>query len=113
MSAMEDLLIASLDQAVARVTVRTSWGPPMVVVDPFRQTAGEPGAPGAGGGQPGGTFDPMRFLKPEITVDLRSGGQRVYRPYGDPGWSKWPLLLTGLTVGFTTLVYLAVKHRRK
>jgi len=100
------LIDTILDPLVARLEVHTTVAPAIVVDDPFRATAA--GAAGAGGGAAGagGGFDLARFLKPRILIYDRSGGDPVeFTPYGDPGESLWPFVVTGLGLLIGGLAY--------
>jgi hypothetical protein len=68
-------------EAVGRVEVRTTLGPPIVIDDPFAPAGGEP------------SFA-VRLLKPSITL-FDKGGVELHSiaPEGDPGTSKWPLVV--------------------
>jgi hypothetical protein len=98
---IDDAVLGVLDRAVKGVLVETAWGPPLYIPDPFRTTAKTTGDGGAADGAPGG-FDPVRFLKPKITLRVHEGWgrDRVFAPYGDPGPSKFPLLVIGSLIFF-------------
>lgn len=77
-----------LNQVVGRVVVRTEWGPDIVIDEPFSA-------------QPTGGSPATAYLKPEISIYPRAAGGIAadpiqFAPYGSPGETKWPYLITGI-----------------
>ena len=87
-----------LDSLVAGVQIDTTWGPPVVIADPFSPVP-TPSGPGA-------------FLKPKITFQFRDGSSQAITPYGDPGETKWPFLLTALAALGVVSAWWYLSRRR-
>lgn len=104
-----------LDQTVERIEVRTAWGPLISIPEPFHKPGTVPvttAAPATAAGIPG--FDVARFLQPEISIFSRDGSEPyVVQPYGDPGVSKWPMLVAGLGLTIGWLAWLSLRKCRK
>lgn len=85
-----DSTMAVLDRAVKAIRVESAWGPRTRITDPFAPSpSNEPSVVGS-------------LLKPKITFEMRTGwgGDRSITPYGDPGPSKFPLLVAGVAAVF-------------
>jgi hypothetical protein len=118
-SGLDDAVLNVLDRAVKGVRVQTTLGPDLYIPDPFRT---DPKTTGDGGAAPGAAgaagLDPLRLLKPKITLYTHDGWgrDRVFAPYGDPGGTLWPwIVFTGfVTVGLAVVggVSLAKRARR-
>jgi len=82
-----------LSDTVAKIEVRSAWGPTFVIDRPFKADGGEQSAL-------------VRFLKPQVTVrDDRGSVLARSSPAGDPGITKWPVVVVGLGI----LLALAVR----
>lgn len=92
--ALRDLLTEELRNYVTGVTIETAWTPPIVIRDPF---------------QPGAPSPILQALRPRVTVEIRGGAGKplVMAPYGDPGPSRWPLVVGAGAVLLGLLVYAA------
>ena len=91
------IITDTLNQVVDSVEVRTAYGPTISLNQPF--------APSPPGNDSGAT----KFLQPVFTIYPKAGlGEPiVYAPYGDPGESKWPFIVTGLGLLIGWLAYRA------
>jgi hypothetical protein len=82
-----DIPPETLARAITRIDVKTAYGPPLTVADPFA---------------PGPPNPYLQALKPEVTVWL--GDQPVkMAPYGKPGPSKWPWIQGAAILGGVAL----------
>lgn len=86
-------LTDQLQAWITGLTVETAWTPPVVIRDPFK-----PGAPSP----------LMKLLRPRVTFELAGGKVKplVIAPYGDPGPTRWPLVLAGGALVLGLVVYL-------
>lgn len=74
-AALEQFLRNSLTQ----VEIHTTYGPDIVLKDPLK---------------PGPPSPYLQALKPEITLTFATGNKIAVAPYGKPGPSKWPQLVS-------------------
>lgn len=86
-----------LNQVVGRVVVRTAWGPDIVIDQPFSE-------------QPTGGTPTTALLKPEIAIYPRAGGSISpdpikFAPYGSPGETRWPYVVTVMGLALGVLLY--------
>jgi len=77
------LITDTLRGVVNRIEVRTTLGPDIAIDDPF-------------GDQPSVSSAAGAILKPSI-VGYNVTGDKTFSitPYGDPGVTKWPLIVFG------------------
>lgn len=93
-----------LNSLVSGILVETSWGPPIMVEDPFKPLApGETSTADVTG----------QLMKPKITVYLRTGDKYVSSPYGDPGPTKWGFVQVGLALAALGGLWLLLRGVRK
>lgn len=111
MAVINDLL----DQAVARIDVRTAWGPLISIPEPFHKPGTAPVATATPATATPVGFDVARFMQPEISVFLRGDEENPYvvQPYGDPGISKWPIVVAGLGLTIGWLAWLSSRKCKR
>jgi len=92
----------TLDATIARIEVRSAWGPTITIDRPF----GPATTPGAGDAV-------ARAARPEI-VAYGSGGGVVFSraPYGAPGPTKWPFVALLAVVGGAVVAGLVLRRLR-
>ena len=79
------LIDTVLDQLVSRMDIRTTLGPTITIDEPFKVGPPSPASTAAG-----------RVLKPSISILPRGQAKPiVFAPYGDPGITKWPVIVFG------------------
>jgi hypothetical protein len=89
-----------LDQLVSGILVETAYGPPIYLADPFRPT-------------PPGAISPVSYLKPKVTIFLKTGNPVVTAPYGDPGETRWPYIQLGIAALSLAVLYVIFKGKRR
>lgn len=95
--------MSALNNLVAQVSIRSEYGPNVVIDQPFS------GAPSSGGGSL-----LLRILKPEITITPGYGlAPQTVAPWGTPGPTKWPFVEMGLIVAAALGVGLIIRGLRK
>jgi hypothetical protein len=99
---LTDTVMSTLNSAVKAIRIESAWGPKTRITDPFSPSP------------PGQTSVLGPFLKPKITLEMKSGwgGNRSIAPYGDPGPSKFPFLVAGV-IALAALAYVGNSYRRR
>lgn len=97
-STLAGTLANSLLQGITKVTVETAYLPKVELNDPFA---------------PGPPSPLISLLKPKITVEVSNMEPIVMAPYGEPGPTKFPIVMLVFAAGTVALAFVAWRFLKR